>query len=83
MTQENKELLLVDLCTSNDGDKLDIPFEVFKQKPEIHIEVPYNSNKPCSISISCKRPENEIEVYGRLLGKIVRNARQKYIDILI
>lgn len=65
-----------------DGDKLDIPYEVFKQKPEIHIEVPYDSDEPCSVSVSYKRPENETEVYGRLLGKIVHNARQKYIDTL-
>ena len=31
-----------------DGDRLDIPFEVFKQKPEIHIGVPY-------VSVSYKR----------------------------
>jgi len=66
----------------NDGDKLDIPFEVFKQKPEIHIEVPYDSDEPCGVSVSFKRTENEKEIYGRLLGKIVHNARQKYIKSL-
>lgn len=65
-----------------DGDRLDIPFEVFKEKPEIHIEVPYDSDEPCGVSVSYKRPENETEVYGRLLGKIVRNAHQKYIKSL-
>ena len=65
-----------------DGDKLDIPFEVFKQKPEIHIEVPYNNDEPCSVSISYKRLENKEEIYGRLLAKIAHNARQKYIDTL-
>jgi hypothetical protein len=65
-----------------DGDKLDIPFEVFKQKPEIHIGVPYNSDEPCEVSVSYKRPENEIEVYGRLLVKIMHNARHKYINTL-
>lgn len=59
-----------------DGDRLDIPFEVFKQKPEIHIDV------PCGVSLSYKRPENDIEIYGRLLAKIMLNARQKYIDTL-
>jgi hypothetical protein len=65
-----------------DGDRLDIPFEVFKQKPEIHIEVPYDSDEPCGVSVSYKRPENNTEVYGRLLGKIVHNARQKFIKSL-
>ena len=65
-----------------DGDRLDIPFEVFKQKPEIHIEVPYDSDEPCGVSVSYKRPENEVEVYGRLLTKIVHNARQKFIKSL-
>ena len=58
-----------------DGDRLDIPFEVFKQKPEIHIGVPY-------VSVSYKRQETEVEIYGRLLGKIVHNAQQKYIKSL-
>jgi hypothetical protein len=65
-----------------EGDKLDIPFEVFKQKPEIHIEVPYDSDEPCGVSVSYKRQENETEVYGRLLAMIIHNARQKYIDKL-
>ena len=65
-----------------DGDRLDIPFEVFKQKPEIHIDVPYDSDEPCGVSLSYKRPENDIEIYGRLLAKILANARQKYIDTL-
>lgn len=65
-----------------DGDRLDIPFEVFKQKPEIHIEVPYDSDEPCGVSVSYKRQESEVEVYGRLLAKIMRNAHQKYIKSL-
>ena len=65
-----------------DGDRLDIPFEVFKQKPEIHIEVPYYSDEPCEVSISYKRPENEQEIYERLLAKIAKNAQQKYIKSL-
>lgn len=65
-----------------DGDRLDIPFEVFKQKPEIHIEVPYDSDEPCSVSVCYKRPENDIEIYERLFTKILLNARQKYIDTL-
>lgn len=65
-----------------DGDRLDIPFEVFKQKPKIHIEVPYDSDEPCGVSLLYKRPENETEVYGRLLAMIISNARQKYIDTL-
>lgn len=65
-----------------DGDRLDIPFEVFKQKPEIHVDVPHDSDEPCEVSVSYKRPENETEVYERLLGKIVHNARQKYIKSL-
>ena len=65
-----------------DGDRLDIPFEVFKQKPEIHIEVPYDSDEPCGVSFSYKRAENETEVYERLFDKILHNAHQKYIDTL-
>jgi len=65
-----------------DGDRLDIPFEVFKQKPEIHIEVPYDSDEPCGVSFSYKRPENETEIYGRLFNKILHNARQKFIKSL-
>lgn len=65
-----------------DGDKLDIPFDIFKQKPEIHIEVPYNRNEPCEVSVLYERPENEMEVYRRLLCKIVHNARQKFIKSL-
>jgi len=65
-----------------DGDKLDIPFDIFKQKPKIHIEVPYNRDEPCEVSVLYKRPENETEIYGRLLIKIVHNARQKYIKSL-
>jgi hypothetical protein len=63
-----------------DGDKLDIPFEVFKQKPKIHIE--YDSDEPCGVSFLYKRLENETEIYGRLFIKILANARQKYIDTL-
>ena len=66
----------------NEGDRLDIPFEIFKQKPEIHIDVPYDDDKPCGVFISCKRLENEMEVYGRLLHRIVCNAQQKYIKSL-
>ncbi len=65
-----------------DGDKLDIPFDIFKQKPKIHIEVPYNRDEPCEVSVLYKRPENETEIYGRLLIKIVHNAQQKYIKSL-
>lgn len=65
-----------------DGDKLDIPFEVFEQKPEIHVDVPYYRDESYGISVSYKRPENETEVYGRLLNKIVYNARKKYINTL-
>lgn len=65
-----------------DGEKLDIPFEVFKQKPKIHIEVPYNRNEPCGVSVIYKRPENETEVYERLFFMILHNARQKFIKSL-
>ena len=65
-----------------DGDRLDIPFEVFKQKPEIHIDVPSDSDEPCGVSVSYKRPENETEVYSRLLANILYNARQKFIRSL-
>lgn len=63
-----------------DGERLDIPFEVFKEKPEIHIEL--SNDEPCGVSFSYKRSENETEVYGRLLNKILQNARQKYIKSL-
>ena len=59
------------------GDRLDIPFEFLKQKPEIHIV-----DEPCGVSVSYKRPENETEVYSRLLAKILHNARQKFIRSL-
>ena len=65
-----------------DGDRLDIPFEVFKEKPEIHIEVPYDSDEPCGVSFSYKRPENEAEIHMRLLIQILHNAQQKYIATL-
>ena len=65
-----------------DGDKLDIPFDIFNQKPKIHIEVPYDSDEPCGVSVLYKRPENETEIYGRLLFKILHNARQKFIKSL-
>lgn len=65
-----------------DGERLDIPFEVFKEKPEIHIDVPYDSDEPCGVSVSYKRSENETEVYGRLLAKIIHNAHQKFIKSL-
>lgn len=65
-----------------DGDKLDIPFEVFKQKPEIRIDVPYDSDESCGVSLLYRRLENEEEIYGRLLAEIIRNARQKYIKSL-
>ena len=65
-----------------DGDKLDIPFEVFEQKPEIHVNVPYYRDESYSVSVSYKRLENETEIYGRLLIKILHNAQQKYINTL-
>ena len=61
-----------------DGDRLDIPFDIFNQKPEIHIDVPYDSG----VSLSYKRPENEQLIYGRLLNRIWNNACQKYIKSL-
>jgi len=72
----------IDCLCFKDGDKLDIPFEVFKQKPKIHIEVPYYSDEQCGVSVSYKRSENEREVYERLFYKILDNARQKYINTL-
>lgn len=62
-----------------DGERLDIPFEVFKEKPIIHID---DSVKPYEVSVSYKTHENEIQIYGRLLAKILHNARQKYINTL-
>lgn len=62
-----------------DGESLDIPFEVFKQKPIIHID---DSVEPYEVSVSYKTLENETQIYGRLLAKICRNARQKYINKL-
>ncbi len=65
-----------------DGERLDIPFEVLKQKPEIHIDVPRDSDEPCGVSVSYKRQENEIEVYDRLFNKIWHNVCQKFITSL-
>ena len=72
----------IDYLYFNDGDKLDIPFEVFEQKPEIHVDVPYYRDESYSVSVSYKRLENETEIYGRLLIKILHNAQQKYINTL-
>lgn len=72
---------LVDVCMSfNDDDKLDIPFELFKQKPKIRIDVEYNRDGPYGVLyIDYKAKETEYQVYQRLFGEIFRNAIKKYI----
>ena len=67
-----------------DGDKLDIPFEVFKKKPIMNMNVytdEYGSNY-AEMVIEYDTYENEEQIYGRLLTKIVSDARQKYIKEL-
>lgn len=67
-----------------DGDKLDIPFEVFKKKPIMNMNVytdEYGSNY-AEMVIEYDTYENEEQIYGRLLNKILYNARQKYIGTL-
>ena len=67
-----------------DGDKLDIPFEVFKKKPIMNMNVytdEYGSNY-AEMVIEYDTYENEQQIYGRLLTKIVSDARQKYIKEL-
>lgn len=67
-----------------DGDKLDIPFEVFKKKPVMNMNVytdEYGSNY-AEMVIKYDTYENEEQIYGRLLYRIMTNARQKYIKSL-
>lgn len=67
-----------------DGDKLDIPFEVFKKKPVMNMNVDtdeYGSNY-VEMVIEYDTYENEQQIFGRLLGRIFKNARQKYIKSL-
>lgn len=67
-----------------DGDNLDIPFEVFKKKPIMNMNVytdEYGSNY-AEMVIEYDTYENEEQIYGRLLCRILTNARQKYIDTL-
>ena len=67
-----------------DGDKLDIPFEVFKKKPIMNMNVytdEYGSNY-AEMVIEYDTYENEQQIFGRLLTKIVSDARQKYIKEL-
>lgn len=67
-----------------DGDKLDIPFEVFKKKPIMNMNVytdEYGLNY-AEMVIEYDTYENEQQIYGRLLTKIVSDARQKYIKEL-
>lgn len=67
-----------------DGDKLDIPFELFKKKPVMNMNVytdEYGSNY-AEMVIEYDTYENERQIYGRLLAKIVSDAHQKYIKSL-
>jgi len=81
LTDDDYTAKLVDVCISfDDGDKLDIPFELFKQKPKIKIDVEYNNDGPYGVlCINYKAKETEYQIYQRLFGEIFRNATKKYI----
>lgn len=81
LTDDDFTAKLVDTCISfNDGDKLNIPFELFKQKPEIRIDVEYNRDGPYGVLyINYKAEETEYQIYQRLFGEIFRRATKKYI----
>lgn len=81
LTDDDFTAKLVDVCMSfNDGDKLNIPFELFKQKPEIRIDVEYNRDGPYGVLyINYKAEETEYQIYQRLLGEIFRRATKKYV----
>lgn len=67
-----------------DGDKLDIPFEVFKKKPIMDMNIytdEYGSNY-AEMVIEYNTYENEQQIFGRLLGEIITNAQKKYIKSL-
>lgn len=71
------------LCFRN-GDKLDIPFEVFKKKPVMNMYVytdDYGSDY-AEMVIEYDTYENEEHIYCRLLAKIVSESHQKYIKEL-
>lgn len=71
------------LCFRN-GDKLDIPFEVFKKKPVMNMYVytdDYGSDY-AEMVIEYDTYENEEQIYCRLLAKIVSESHQKYIKEL-
>lgn len=72
---------LIDGCISfEDGDKLNIPFELFKQKPEVRIDVEYNRDGPYGVLyIDYKVEETEYQIYQRLFCEIFRRATKKYI----
>jgi hypothetical protein len=80
-TDDDFTAKLVDVCISfNDGDKLNIPFELFKQKPEIRIDVEYNRDGPYGVLyIDYKAEETEHQIYQRLFGEIFIRATKKYI----
>lgn len=71
---------LVDVCMSfSNDDELNIPFELFKQKPKIRIDVEYNSEGPYGVLyINYKDEETEYQIYQRLFSEIFRRATRKY-----
>ena len=81
LTDDDFTARLIDGCISfEDGDKLNIPFELFKQKPEIRIDVEYNRDGPYGVLyIDYKVEETEYQIYQRLFGEIFRRATKKYI----
>lgn len=68
-----------------DGDKLDIPFEVFKKKPLINMNIythEYTGSNYAEMVIEYDTYENERQICDRLFGRIMTNARKKYIKSL-
>lgn len=82
LTDDDFSAKLVDGCQSfNDGDELSIPFELFKQKPKIRIDVEYNNDGPYGVLyITYKTEETEEQIYQRLFGEIFNRATKKYIS---
>ena len=81
LTDDDFTARLVDTCKSfNNGDELNIPFEILKQKPRIIIDVEYNSDGPYGVlNIIYKAKETEYQIFLRLFCEIFKRAKEKYI----
>lgn len=81
LTDDDFKAKIIDASMSfNDGDNLDIPFELFKQKPEISIDIEYNRDGPYGVLyIVYKAEETEKQIFYRLFNEIFARAKKKYI----